>query len=238
MRNPLAALFVLLAACSFATAQPVAGNEPSLTVHGQGRFESRPDYARLTATVVSGGETLEAATAAHRERAQRAANALRELKAQGIEIERSTFRLDEDRLLLPRPSPGRGRDEPEFRAVTSFELKSEQIDKVDAAISAIAGTGLFELRNLRYGIGDKNPGIEAARRAAVADARRRAQSYAEAAGIKLGGILRMQESAYSGSREMGAPGAPMSRASVQVAPPEALSLTAQVTMTWLIDVGP
>jgi hypothetical protein len=33
-------------------------------------------------------------------------------------------------------------------------------------------------------------------------------------------------------------GAPMMRASVAVTPPEALTVTAQVTMTWRIGAGP
>lgn len=235
MRTATKALIVLLAACGPSAAQPGPRLEPSLTVQGQGRVQAKPDHANLTAEVATRGKTLEAATAAHRERALRAANALRELKANGIAIERSTFRLDETRM-APPPGPAPRREEPEFRAVTTFELKTDQIDKIDAAITAIAATGLFELRNLRFGIGDKNPGIEAARKAAVADARERAQTYAQAAGVRLGEIVRIEDTDARGPREL-ALGAPMMR-SVQVTPPEALTVTAQVTITWRIGAGP
>ena len=236
MRKPAAALFALIAAVGAASAQPLPPREPAITVQGQGRVDARPDHANLTADVVTRGKTLEAATAAHRERAQRAADALRGLKANGIEIERSTFRLDEDRRPLP-PGPAPRREEPEYRAVTTFELKTTQLGQLDAAISAIAGTGLFELRNLRFAIGERNPAIAEARRAAVQDARERAETYAQAAGVKLGEILRIADTEMRGPREFAA-SAPMMRSSVAVTPPEALTVTANVTMTWRIGSGP
>ncbi|MBM3528428.1 MAG: DUF541 domain-containing protein [Alphaproteobacteria bacterium] len=235
MQLATAVLAALVMLCTSIAAQPAATGQPTLTVHGQGRVQAKPDHANLTAEVATRGKTLEAATTAHRERAQRAANALREMKANGIEIERSTFRLDEVRM-TPPPGPAPRREEPEFRAVTTFELKTEQLDRIDAAIAAIAATGLFELRNLRFGIGDKNPGIEAARRAAVADARERAATYAQAAGVKLGDIVRIEDTDARGAREISF-SAPVMR-SVQVTPPEALTVTAQVTIAWRIGAGP
>jgi uncharacterized protein YggE len=232
MRTPIAALLALALAGHVAVAQPagLTGRaEPAITVQGQGRVEAKPDHAVLTAEVSTRGKSLDAATDAHRNRAQRAADALRAMQGSGIEIERSTFRLDEVRL-PPSPGPAPRREEPEFRAVTSFELKTTQLDKLDAAITAIAATGLFELRGLRFAINERNPGIDAARRAAVEDARKRAETYAQAAGVVLGEIVRIMDTDPRTPREFAA-AAPMAR-TVQVTPPEALTVTANVTITW------
>jgi uncharacterized protein YggE len=236
MRKPLAAFLALAVTAHVAAAQPADRTgrmEPAITVQGQGRVEAKPDHAVLTAEVSTRGKSLEAATDAHRGRAQRAADALRAMRGSGIEIERSTFRLDEVRL-PPPPGPAPRRDEPEFRAVTSFELKTTQLGKLDEAITAIAATGLFELRGLRFAINERNPGIDAARRAAVEDARKRAETYAQAAGVKLGEILRIEDTEPRGPREFAA--APMMR-SVAITPPEALTVTANVTMTWRLGGG-
>ena len=234
MHKLVAAVLTILAAANVAVAQPAAPTEPSITVQGHGRVQAKPDYAVLTADVSARGQTLEAATAAHRERVARATEALRRLQANGIQIDRSTFRLDEDRR-PPGPPPAPRRDEIEFRAVTSFELKATQLDKLDAAIADIAATGLFEVRGLRFAIGEKNPGIDAARRAAVEDARRRADTYAQAASVKLGSIIRIEDTEPRMPREMMA--APAMR-SAGVIPPEALTVTSNVTITWRLGGAP
>jgi uncharacterized protein YggE len=231
MRGALAVALAVMATCAAAAAQPRAPSESILTVQGQGRAQVAPDHANMTADVVTKGKSLDAATAAHRERALRAAHALRELGSEGVEIERALFRLTE--LRPPEPPRPPARNEGEYQAVTSFELKLSQLDKVDGAVARIAASGLFELRNLRFGIGDRNPGLNAARRAAVADARERATIYAEAAGVELGDIIRIEDVDARSPRDVAA-AAPMLR-SMQVTPPEQLTLTASVTITWRIE---
>jgi uncharacterized protein len=234
MRTAIVATIVLSMSAPLAAAQAVSPREPTLTVRGQGRVQVPPDHAKLTVEAVTKAKSLEAATSAHRNRATRAANALAGMKTDGIEVERSVFRLNEVRPPMGANAPGRA--EPEYQAVTTFELKTAKLNRVDAAVTALAATGLFEVRNLQFEIDEKNPGIAAARKAAVDDARERATTYAQAAGVVLGDILRIDDTDGRGPRDF-AVGAPMMR-SVQVAPPEALTLTASVTMTWRIGAGP
>jgi uncharacterized protein YggE len=228
----IVALAVVAGCCGTAAAQLPAPREATITVVGQGRVQVAPDHAFLTVEVVTKARSLEAATASHRDRAQRAVNALRGMKGDGLEIEQSTFRLNEIRQ--PGPSANRDRTETEYQAVTAFELKTTQLDKVDSAVTGLAATGLFEVRNLRFGIEERNPGLNAARKSAVQDARERADTYAQAAGVQLGEILRMEDTEMRTPREF-AVNAPMMRSSVQVVPPEALTLSASVTMTWRIS---
>ncbi len=230
----LLAALALFAAAGDASAQKFERSEPVITVQGQGRVEAKPDHAKFSAAVTSRGASLDAATKAHRERAERATEALRALRASGIEIERSTFRLDEVRL-PPAPGQPPRRDEMEFQAVTTFELKTRDLDKIDAAIGAVAATGLFEVRNLHYAIDDDNPAVDAARREAVADARRRAETYAQAAGTALGEVIRISDTDMHTPPRFVA--APMAR-TAQVIPPEALTVTANVTMSWRIGSKP
>jgi uncharacterized protein YggE len=231
MRTSVAALAILAVCCGTATAQPQFQRDPTITVVGQGRIQAAPDHAFLTVEVVTKAKSLEAATASHRDRAQRGVNALRALNSTGLEIERSTFRLNEVRLPPPQGS-NRDRGETEYQAVTTFELKSTQLDKIDSAVTAVAATGLFEVRNLRFGIDEKNPGMKTARKNAVEDARERAATYAEAAGVRLGEVIRIEDTEPHMPREFAA--SPPLMRSVQVIPPETLTLSATVTMTWRI----
>jgi len=232
MRTPIIAGVILILCSGLGAAQPAVPSEATLTVRGQGRVQVAPDHANLTVEVVTKGKSPGAATVAHRERASRAVTALREMQKDGLKIERSVFRLNEIRP-SPRPTTTPGRGETEYQAITTFELRMTRLDAVDSAITAIASSGLFEVRNLRFGIEERNPGMNAARKKAVDDARERAMTYARAAGVRLGDIIKIEDTGLRGPREF-AVQAPAMR-SVQVIPPESLTLTASVTMTWRIS---
>jgi uncharacterized protein YggE len=234
MRQFMAAAGFLVLFNSVCMAQPMQ-IEPTLTVQGQGRVLVPPDHANLTVEVITKGRSAEAATAAHRDRALRATNKLRDMKDGGLEIEQSVFRLNEVR---PSPGPGaaQGRGEPEYQAITSFELKMTRLSNVDANVTALASTGLFEVRGIRFGIEERNPGMNEARKNAVEDARDRAMTFAQAAGVQLGQIVRISDTDARTPRDFMAV-APMAR-SVQIIPPETLTLSASVTITWRIATKP
>lgn len=226
------AFIALCFACASASAQQNS-RISSISVQGEGRTEAVPDHAKLTAEVVTRGKTLEAATAAHRERATKADGVLRGMESDGLKIEHATFRLDQSRLPAP---PGQKQPEPEYEAVTSFSLKTDRVASIDQLVTAIADSGLFEIQNLRFGIEDNNPAIAAARRNAVTDARERAKTYAEAAGQQLGEVLEMSDNSPRPLRDMAAPMA--MRASMKVSPPETLSVTATINIIWRIVPTP
>lgn len=232
MRHALAtAAFLALSIIGMipASAQPTdRANIATLTVNGQGRVDVPPDHARLSVEVVTAGASPEAATSAHRDRASRATTRLRDMKNDGMSIEQSSFALSEHRNPERPNVPARS----EYRAVTTFELKVAPVGNADKAITAIATSGLFEVRNLRFGVDDRNPGFDTARRNAVEDARRRAVTYAEAAGVKLGDIVSINDADARHPREAMLTST-MARG-VQVIPPEALTLTASVTIAWRI----
>jgi uncharacterized protein YggE len=231
MRRALSAILILAMSSGIAAAQSANQSGPMLITHGQGRVQVPPDHARLTVAVVTKRDTLDAATAAHRNRAQRAVDALRGLKSDGLTIEQSSFALNEVRV-PPRPNTRQDQEKPQYQATTTFELKLTRMDAVDHAVTAVAATGLLEVRSLSFGIEDNNAGLNAARKKAVEDARARATTYAAAAGVQLGNVTRIEDSGATGPREfaMRAAAAP----GVQVIPPESLMLTASVTMTWRI----
>jgi uncharacterized protein YggE len=226
-------LFIVLVALALsvpAVAQtaPSAGRGPVITVHGDGKSEAAPDYAAISADVVTTASNLETASKNHRERATRAAVVLKALAAKGLEIRSSTFRLD--RVTRPAPA-GQKPPAPEYRAVTSFSLKTREIGAVDDIVTAIAATGLFEVHNLNFALDENTGALDAARKDAVADARKRAGIYAEAAGVRLGDVLEISDTSRRVPYMRAA--APMAlERKMQVTPPETLAVHATVTITW------
>jgi uncharacterized protein YggE len=234
MRRTVLALALMPLLLSGAAAQPATPREATLTVRGDGHADVPPDHARLTVEVTSTARSLEQATAQHRERADRALTALKGMAGNGIEIERSNFRLDQVRPQRVPENPPRPGDV-EYRAVTTFELKTKKLGAIDAAVTAIAATGLFEVRGIRFGLDEKNAGLNDARRKAVEDARERAGVYAKAAGVQLGDILEITDTEPRMFRQVAAE--PMMARNMPVIPPETLTLNAGVTITWRIKSG-
>ncbi len=231
MRGLIISLALLLSAPAFA--QPVPPPPPyeraTITVQGEGKSEAAPDYAAINADLVTTAPSLEAATKAHRERAAKAADALKALAGNGLTIESSTFRLNR---ITPPAVAGQKPPAPEFRAVTSFSLKTRRVDTIDDTVTKIAATGLFEVNNLRFALDENSKAVDAARKDAVLDARRRADVYAEAAGVQIGDVVEISDS----ERRYPVPVRQMAlaRGDVQVTPPETLDVQASVTITWRI----
>lgn len=210
-------------------APPPPLERATITVQGEGRSEAPPDYAAINADLITTAPSLEAVTRAHRERAAKAAETLKALAPNGLAIESSTFRLDR---VNQSPVAGQKPPAPEFRAMTSFSLKTKRVDAIDDTVTKIAATGLFEIHALRFALDENSKAIDTARRNAVLDARHRADVYAEAAGVQVGDVVEISDS----ERRYPAPVRQMSlaRGDVQVTPPETLDVQASVTITWRI----
>src|SRR5579885_3079489 len=227
MRHFLAVLSLglTLAGAYSALAQPAPPphERATITVQGDGKSETRPDYVATSAS------SLNAAQKAHGERASKAAAALKGID--GLAVESSTFRLDR----ITPPAAAGEKPAPEFRAVTTYFLKTRRIEAIGDIVAKIASTGLIEIHNLRFALDDNSKALDEARKEAVRDARRRAELYAEAAGVKLGEVLEISDT------ERRFP-LPMKQAGfardMGVTPPETLDVNASVTMTWRIEPKP
>jgi uncharacterized protein YggE len=233
----IAAAFTVIAFVTLAggaDAQPTA-RDPFITVAGEGRVNVAPEFAEFFAEVVTRADSLQTATQQHTQRAGKAAEALRGMTKHGVSIERSSFRLEQDRFPSPRPA-GQKRPPPEYRAITSFAVKVNKLAALNDAISSIAAVGLFEIGTLRYGINNEERAIDDARRVAVKDARRQAEVYADAAGVKLGEILEIFDGHAQnlGSEARLRAAAP----NVQVSPPATIPFRAAINIKWRIVSQP
>lgn len=229
----LAAGLMITMIVGAAYAQTAPSREAFITVAGEGHVNIAPEFAEFFADVVTRADSLEAATRQHGERAAKAAAVLRAMAKHGVSVERSSFRLE--RAAPPRPA-GPKQAASDYRAVTSFALKVNQLAALNEAVSAIAAAGLFEVRTIRYGIQDEQRAIDDARRAAVKNARRQAEVYADAAGVKLGEILEIFDGLAQnlGSEAALRPATP----NVQVSPPATIPFRAAINIKWRIVAQP
>jgi uncharacterized protein YggE len=235
MRIAATSFVVFLAMLTGAVNAQPGAREPFITVAGEGRVNVAPDYAEFFADVVTRADSLEATTQQHTQRAGKAAAALRAMTKHGLSVERSSFRLEQNRIAPPR-SAAQKRPSLEYRAVTTFAVKVNKLDALNDAISSIAAVGLFEIGTVRYGINNEERAIDDARRAAVKDARRQAEVYADAAGVKLGEILEIFDGLAQnlGSEARLRAAAP----NVQLSPPATIPFRAAINIKWRIVSPP
>lgn len=180
------------AALALAFASPAAADmDRFISVEGAGTVLATPDIA-----VVSAGVVTRAASAAEAVRLNNAAMPalLKALKDMGVK--------DQDlRTLGFNVAPRRGRRSPgdtspgikSYQVSNRVEVTVRDLGKLGALLDRMAVAGANTIHGVRFDLADPDRVQDRARQKAVADARRRAELYAEATGLRLGKVLRIEE---------------------------------------------
>lgn len=173
----------------------LAPGEVLLKVEAEGEHRSRPDLMGITAGAVTTGRTAKEALAAN---ATRANALLAAVRANGIEprdVQTSELSVS------PQFERGNqaGNDEDGVRRITGYlarnriHMQLRDLGKAPEIINALFEAGANEVRGPSFGLKDPGPALKAARHAAVAEARKEAETYAEALGLRVARVLRVSE---------------------------------------------
>jgi len=162
---------------------------PRIVVTVEGRATAAPDMATLRFGVERDARQAAAALDAM---GQAAGALLATLDAAGIapaDRQTGALRLHPVRSEGPERAPG-----PDgYRAATEVTARVRDLDRLGAVIDAGVAAGANRLQGLRFGLAAPEAAQDTARRAAVAEGRRRAALYAQAAGVTLGPLLLLSE---------------------------------------------
>lgn len=186
MRN----LMFFVVACVLLPLAAVA--EGRLTVAGEARVAAQPDMATLTLGALGRGKT---AAEAMNETSVAVEAILARLAALGVaqrDVQTTQLRLREDTRW------DQSRNEDVFMgyvARNTVEVRIRDLDGIGALLAAVLDDGANELQNLYFGLQNPRKVEDEARRRAVADARSRAELYAEAAGVTLGALVSLRDTA-------------------------------------------
>jgi uncharacterized protein YggE len=231
---PLAAVLALLPLQALAqdTAPPAAPALPRvLSVTGEGHATAKPDLARISLGVGHQAETAEAAMAMMAEGMQAV---LARLAQEGI----ASSDVRTGQLML---EPAWNYNTPDgnpvmtgFVATQVVDVTVRDLDQVGGVLDAVVQDGANRVNGVMFDLAEPREALNEARRDAVADARARAEVYAEAAGVALGDLVSVSDTAAFAPMPMfDARGGAEAAAAVPVAPGQ-LTLTAVVTMTWAL----
>ncbi len=224
-------------AASCAAPQAIAEPTPTprtLSVTGQGEALAAPDMAIVTIGVQTDGDTAAAALRANSAAMSTTIDKLKSMDIEARDIQTSGLNVN------PRYNYERNRSEPEvigFRASNSVRVRLRDLDKAGAVIDEAVSSGANSLGGVSFTFAEPKPLYDEARRDAVADARSRAALLADAAGVRLGPILTIQDGHVAAPRydRVFATAARMEAdAAVPIEVGES-SINAQVTLVYQID---
>jgi uncharacterized protein YggE len=187
------AALALMAAPAFAAPHQSA---PAISVSGMGEVQSAPDTAFVSAGVTTTGATAGDALGAN---TKAMAALISTLKAQGIEakdIQTSRFSVNPQYVYPDRNAQG---DTPPPRIVgyqveNGVDVKVRKLADLGTILDRIVGAGANTVNNISFSVADPAELLTEARKAAFADAKQKAETYAAAAGGKLGSIISVNES--------------------------------------------
>ena len=214
--------------------------EPLMTVVGRGEAHGRPDLAVVTVGVVTQASTAAEALSANTGAMRALMEVLQKHEIESRDIQ--TVRFD---VTPQRRHDQRGRAEPEivgYQVTNQVRVRLRDLQRLGTLLDEMVREGANRVQNVVFAVDDPQPLEDEARRQAVADARRKAELYAEAAGVTLGPTVRIQDQWVGIPR----PPEPQFRAlavqeAVPVEPGE-LTITAQITLTYRLadpeDVQP
>jgi uncharacterized protein YggE len=214
-----------------ATAQ-TAETPRQISVSGTGRVDLPPDMAMVRIGVTHQNED---AGAAMQQTSDAVALMLERLAGLGIAArDVQTASLSLNPVWRDRPDQ-QGQPVPwGFEASNVVSLRLRDITMVGDVLDALVADGANRLDGLSFGLQDPEAAMDEARRLAVADARRKAALYAEAAGVGLGQVISLSEAGGGMPRPQMMEMAAMRADSVPVAAGE-LGVTATVQMMFALE---
>lgn len=188
-------LFALpLTALPAAAAEPSA-REPVISVAGEGRSTMAPDMAVLTFSVMK--QAKEAREALDQNN-KAMSDVLAALKKGGIaerDLQTSGFSV-QPQYRYPQNNDGEQKP-PEligYQVSNSLTVRVRDLSKLGEIIDQSVTLGVNQGGDIQFTNDKPDAAIEAARKDAVADAIKKARTLAEAAGVKLGNVIEINES--------------------------------------------
>jgi uncharacterized protein YggE len=232
MRNLSLAITFALLATAPALAQTSADFPSAISVTGEASISVPPDIAFVDAGVATDAKTAHEASEANNVAMGKVMAALKSASVDSRDIQTSRLSLQ------PQYAPNRSGPSPivGYRASNRVTVRIHDVTKVANVIDTLVGAGANDIGNVNFEVSQASKLLDDAREKAVADARRKAEIYARAAGVTLGVPVSISEEgapqpAFRAKMAMSAAAAPTPIAQGE----ETLSVS--VSVTWAIKAG-
>jgi uncharacterized protein len=189
---PRSLIVALMLACSLGVAHAEDAARPTIEASGESTVSAKPDYAMIVIGVQSNSKNAQTALA---DNSKATANLIEALKGAGIEakdIQTSDFSI------WPQMSnAGRAGGEPTtivgYNVSNHVRTTIRDVTRLGEILDRAVTAGANSVNGIHFGIANASALLDEARKAAFADAKRKAELYAGEAGVKLAGIASLEE---------------------------------------------
>lgn len=236
------ALVPLVLAAGLASPALAADNrEGTISIEGRGEVMAAPDTALITSGVTTQGATAREALDANSAAMTELLQTLREAGIESRDIQTSGFSVnpnyvytdarDENGYSLPPRING-------YQVSNTVTVRVRELEALGAVLDQAVTVGANTVNGISFSVADPASLLDDARRKAFADARRKAELYADVAAVELGSVKRIEESQrFEGPQPYKMQTAMYDRAEAASVPVEAGELTfpVTVTVTWELD---
>ncbi len=206
---------------------------PALNLTASGEVKVEPDMATITFGVVTEAATAQEAMAQNATRMTQVAAALRRAGIAERDIQTSGLNLSAQYDYVENQPPRlRG-----YQANNRVTVNINDLDRVGQTADAVVTAGVNQIDNIGFGLRDPKAAEDQARILAVQALQSKAQLYAQALNVPLGGIRSLTE----GGRYTPQPPMPMYAAravsmSADSTPVSAGELTVRIDVTGVYDI--
>lgn len=162
----------------------------TINIQGTGSVAGTPDLATVNTGVVTQAETADVALSDNNKQFE---NVLSVLKEKGIEqndIQTTSFNINPRFERQPNATQGKIIG---YEVTNRVQVKVRKIDDLGEILDALVTAGSNRISGISFSIADPTALRDDARKAAVEDAKRKAELYAVAAGVKVGKVLTISE---------------------------------------------
>ena len=239
MRILLAVALTAAASCALAQAAPPPPPGPppaTLEVTGQAKVSESPDRVYIDIGVTTRARTSEAAASRNAQQLSTVIGAVKRAAGPGAQLTTTEYSLSPAYSYPPHAAPAIVG----YTASNVLRVRLDDLSRIGAVLDAATREGSNNIRDIRFAVRDEQvPRTEALRKAAVS-ARQDAQALAQALGLRIVRVLRVDEQSpalvphpiyMQAERFAAAPAAPRT-------PIEAGAITVNATVSLTVEVAP
>ena len=163
-------------------------------VVGEGKVSVVPDLAQIRGGVTTNAKTVKEAVETNSKTMAAIITTLTESGIVQKDIQTAQFSLQP--VYAPQ-DPHAESKLSGYRVSNQVTAKIRHIDKLGDALERLTAAGANDVWNVEFLVSDPSKALDEAREAAIADARRKAEVYARAAGVTLGRVVSIEEGGAS-----------------------------------------